>query len=220
MTTAYHKFISLLYEAAFAAEVVDHYDLSSDEAANKAAWNWLRSEEYKSILALIEHVQLYRSQIVGGMDPPDAADVPDEAPRMLLHTSAMVVARQAFLNDYVIAAEAAAREIDDKPRRLRSMLTAAHGRSFHNRRLLANGGECGCFYCLKRFDASEVTQWRHDENTALCPYCGFDTVLSKKADPIDDLFLKRMQQHWLLRFGRRHGPRLGPAPSQPTPAPD
>jgi hypothetical protein len=200
---AYSKFISLLYEAAFAAEIVDHFDLSSDEDANVAAWHWLRNEEHKSLLALIEHVQLYAVQIVNGMDPPDANDVPDDPPPMLLRTTDMVEARAAFLNDYVIAAERAAREIDGTPHRSRSMLTAAHSHSVYNRRLLEQGGECGCFHCLKRFDAGQVTQWGDENNTARCPYCSYDTVLSAKADPIDDVFLKRMQQWWFTRFRRR-----------------
>jgi hypothetical protein len=200
---AYSKFISLLYEAAFAAEVVDHFDLSNDDDANTAAWHWLRNEEHKSLLALIEHVQLYAVQIVNGMDPPDAQDVPEQQPPMLLHTSDMIEARAAFLNDYVIAAETAAREIDGKPRRLLSRVAAAHGRSLYNRRLLKQGGQCGCFNCLRRFDASEITQWVEVTETARCPYCSTDTVLSAKADPIDDVFLKRMQQWWLTRFRRR-----------------
>jgi hypothetical protein len=201
--TAYHKFISLLYEAAFAAEVVDHFDLSSDEPANAAAWNWLRNEEHKSLLALVEHVQLYTAQIVAGMDPPNAEDIPDDPPPMLLQTSAMVEARFAFLSDYAIAAEHAAREIDGKARKRLSRLAAAHSRALYNRRLLANGGECGCFHCLRRFDARDVTQWSDANQTARCPHCGMDTVLSAKADPIDDIFLKRVQQYWLTRFRRR-----------------
>ena len=203
MIAPYHKFISLLYEAAFAAEIVDHFDLHSDEDANAAAWNWLRNEEHKSLLALVEHVQLYPAQIVAGMDPPNAEDVPDDPPPMLLHTTDMVEARSAFLNDYAIAAENAAREIDGKPQQRLSRLAAAHSRSLYNRRLLANGGECGCFHCLRRFDANEVTQWGDNAETARCPHCGAATVLSAKADPVDDIFLKRMQQYWFTRFRRR-----------------
>ena len=55
---------------------------------------------------------------------------------------------------------------------------------------------CGCFYCLKTFDAQDVTEWVDKGLTARCPHCGIDAVLSEKADPIHPLFLKRMQTCW------------------------
>ncbi len=63
-----------------------------------------------------------------------------------------------------------------------------------NRVLIEAGGPCGCFHCLKTFDAAEVMQWQG--STALCPFCHYDTVLSAQADPIDAAFLRRMNQHW------------------------
>lgn len=78
-------------------------------------------------------------------------------------------------------------------------LEAAHRRSFRNRQLLAEGGECGCFYCLKTFDASEVTAWVHGDSTARCPHCGIDTVLSSRTDSIAPAFLQLMHARW---FGR------------------
>jgi hypothetical protein len=39
-------------------------------------------------------------------------------------------------------------------------LVLAHGGSINNRRLLLDyDGLCGCFYCLRTFDAAEVTEW-------------------------------------------------------------
>jgi NAD-dependent SIR2 family protein deacetylase len=75
-------------------------------------------------------------------------------------------------------------------------LNAAHRHSLNNRHLLASGGKCGCFHCLKMFDASDVTEWVHDDLTALCPRCGIDAVLSSKFDSIDPAFLHRMHDFW------------------------
>jgi hypothetical protein len=77
------------------------------------------------------------------------------------------------------------------------ILKAEHAHSLGNRQLLAHGGKCGCFHCFKTFDASEITHWGgRDGNTALCPFCHYDTVLSSNVDSIDPGFLGRMQAHW------------------------
>jgi hypothetical protein len=72
------------------------------------------------------------------------------------------------------------------------MLEAAHHRSLRNRVLLSDGGECGCFHCLKAFDASEVTEWVNGGSTALCPRCHIDSLLSGRVDSIVPAFLRRM----------------------------
>jgi hypothetical protein len=77
------------------------------------------------------------------------------------------------------------------------ILQAAHRHSLDNRLLLASGGGCGCFHCLKTFDATEVTLWGgRGSATALCPYCHYDTVLSSRIDPIDPTFLAQMRARW------------------------
>jgi hypothetical protein len=83
-----------------------------------------------------------------------------------------------------------------------SLLETAHRQSLRNRPILASGGACGCFYCLKTFDASEVVQWVHDDWTALCPHCGIDAVLSSKACSITPAFLHSMHAHWFKRTVR------------------
>jgi predicted RNA-binding Zn-ribbon protein involved in translation (DUF1610 family) len=71
----------------------------------------------------------------------------------------------------------------------------AHVFSGHHRKQLEHAGKAGCFYCLQFFDPSEVTEWIDDDQTALCPGCGIDSVL-----PVDEQvtpeFLKAMQQSW------------------------
>jgi hypothetical protein len=73
-------------------------------------------------------------------------------------------------------------------------LRTAHRRSLNNRSLLRQGGQCGCFYCLKIFDAASVTNWTDDSATALCPYCHIDAVLCASADRIDTAFLNAMHE--------------------------
>lgn len=57
---------------------------------------------------------------------------------------------------------------------------------------------CGCFYCLRVFDPSEIEEWIEDErDTALCPYCGIDSVIGESSGyPLTREFLAEMQQYW------------------------
>jgi len=82
-------------------------------------------------------------------------------------------------------------------------LVLAHGDSINNRHLLlAYGGPCGCFHCLRTFDASDVTEWvDQNKSTALCPHCHIDAVLPRT----DSAFLARMQVFW---FGQTYRVRL------------
>lgn len=36
---------------------------------------------------------------------------------------------------------------------------------------------CGCFFCESTFHSMEIAEWYEEEQTALCPKCGFDAVI-------------------------------------------
>lgn len=57
---------------------------------------------------------------------------------------------------------------------------------------------CGCFYCLRVFDPSEIEKWIEDEaDTALCPYCEIDSVIGESAGyPLTRAFLEEMNRYW------------------------
>jgi hypothetical protein len=88
-------------------------------------------------------------------------------------------------------------------------LEAAHRRSIRNR--LA--GRCGCFYCLATFMAERVTDWADDGETALCPVCGIDAVLSSTADPVSPAVLAQMHERW---FGSSVAVAAGELREPPT----
>lgn len=76
-------------------------------------------------------------------------------------------------------------------------LESAHGHSSNNRQEIEGGEKCGCFYCLCVFDKSDITDWVDGGTTALCPFCGIDSVLSDESGfPITKEFLKEMKDHW------------------------
>ncbi len=90
-------------------------------------------------------------------------------------------------------------------------IVAAHEHTNHNRQAIENSTRVGCFFCARNYDAAEIDpesdDWIHftDEHdiqgtgqTALCAYCGIDSVLPDASGlPIDDPeFLKAMRAHW------------------------
>lgn len=73
----------------------------------------------------------------------------------------------------------------------------AHRFSSHNKNDLKQDTKCGCFYCLKIFRPTEITVWWDDEDTAVCPYCGIDSIIGESSGfPITNIFLKEMRMVW------------------------
>ncbi len=78
----------------------------------------------------------------------------------------------------------------------------AHSYSRNHRSELEKDSVCGCFYCLRIYSPSEIEEWLDEENgdprgTALCPYCGIDSVLGESSGyPITRAFLQKMKEEW------------------------
>jgi hypothetical protein len=50
---------------------------------------------------------------------------------------------------------------------------------------------------LKIFSPTEITDWCDNEETAICPHCGIDSVIGESSGiPITKLFLKGMHKEW------------------------
>jgi hypothetical protein len=78
-------------------------------------------------------------------------------------------------------------------------LIALHKKSMHNRTDLLEARICGCFYCLKQFEADRITRWTDDDDTALCPFCTIDSVLGFQTQTADAKLLSRMHEYWFKR---------------------
>jgi hypothetical protein len=84
----------------------------------------------------------------------------------------------------------------------------AHKHSFRRRKELLGSSDCGCFNCLKIYPPFKIKHWTDfNENevgeTAICPYCGIDSVLGDKSGcDISDSFLRLMNQ---IYFGGHIG---------------
>ena len=76
-------------------------------------------------------------------------------------------------------------------------LVYAHRLCESNQEELKGAQVCGCFYCLRIFDPKEIVWEDESDHTAMCPYCGIDSVLPESADfPITKAFLKNMHEFW------------------------
>ena len=73
----------------------------------------------------------------------------------------------------------------------------AHAHSIRHRSEIEASSTCGCFYCLKIFSPKEIREWIRDEDTALCPHCGIDSVLgSASGYEISVPFTTQMHAAW------------------------
>jgi len=87
---------------------------------------------------------------------------------------------------------------------LESQLKQAHKCSYKNKELINSAKRCYCFYCLHVFAPFEVKEWVNGEDTALCPKCGIDSIITDNCGPyVDTQFLKEMRGYWF-----DSGPRL------------
>ena len=73
----------------------------------------------------------------------------------------------------------------------------AHKYSRHNKAILINDTLCGCFFCLYIFSSQEIFEWEDSGTTAVCPYCGTDSVISECSNySITKDFLQLMRKYW------------------------
>jgi hypothetical protein len=75
--------------------------------------------------------------------------------------------------------------------------------SHNHKAQLEKDSVCGCFYCKKIFDPSEINEWMIEDNpcdrlgTAVCPYCDIDSVIGESSGyPITEEFLSAMHRVW------------------------
>lgn len=79
-------------------------------------------------------------------------------------------------------------------------LKAAHKCSIYNQQQVLASKLCGCFYCERIFNASEVDNFLEENKggkTAWCPYCDTDAVIGDASGfPVTKEFLSAMNKRW------------------------
>ena len=74
-----------------------------------------------------------------------------------------------------------------------------HKKSFKNAAAVRQSTKCGCFNCQRIFDANKVIDFvteRDGQKTALCPYCGIDSVIQDFNVEVTPALLKTMNREW------------------------
>lgn len=57
-------------------------------------------------------------------------------------------------------------------------LIKKHKCAIENKQELEKADKCGCFYCNKIYTPKEIVNWTDNQQTAVCPYCGVDSVIA------------------------------------------
>ena len=92
---------------------------------------------------------------------------------------------------------------------MKSDVVAAHKHCSMHRAEVEASGVCGCFHCLAVFSPGVIEEWTDFPQTledgsetglgctAICPYCGIDSVIGAASDyPVTRDFLRQMNKHW------------------------
>ena len=79
-------------------------------------------------------------------------------------------------------------------------LRQAHKSSSCHKQEIIDSDLCGCFYCLETYKPSKIEEWIMENDnrgeSAICPKCGIDSVLSSKLPVKEQEFLKEMNAIW------------------------
>lgn len=75
---------------------------------------------------------------------------------------------------------------------------SAHRHSRGHRADLAQSERAGCFHCLAVFAPSDIVDWcgRGTRESAVCPYCGIDSVVPSNRVPLTPVLLEEMSRVW------------------------
>lgn len=89
---------------------------------------------------------------------------------------------------------------DNENKYSKAFLEEAHKSSSSHKNEIKESDLCGCFYCEQTFLPTEIDEWIEENiangETAICPKCGIDSVLSSKFPITDNEFLKKMNKLW------------------------
>jgi hypothetical protein len=100
-------------------------------------------------------------------------------------------------------------------------LKQAYEHSRLNRGFIIPGSTCRCFHCLGSFAGDRISRWTDDGETALCPHCGVDAVVSSAADRLSEGLIRQLRATWFDAPSRKYTAgewRAALANEQPVPS--
>jgi hypothetical protein len=67
-----------------------------------------------------------------------------------------------------------------------------------NRERIASSKRCGCYHCLEIFPKEEIKEWTDASETAICPHCHVDAIISDSTGILlDKATLRAMHDFWM-----------------------
>lgn len=76
---------------------------------------------------------------------------------------------------------------------------AIHKYCTNNHKSLSKAKKCGCFYCCTIFNPAEIVEWVEQDDSAVCPHCGIDSVIPESETgeyELTEELLKEMYKVW------------------------
>jgi hypothetical protein len=84
----------------------------------------------------------------------------------------------------------------------KTKLHKLHKKSTRHRSVRSKSKICGCFYCFKELSFGQMVRWIDNNETALCPYCGVDSVLGFETSTANQALLRDMHEEWFAAPAR------------------
>ena len=79
-----------------------------------------------------------------------------------------------------------------------------HRASNDNRPELEKYPHAWCFYCCRKFESKKIKEWIDKKQTALCPHCGVDSVLSQTEKVVlNEEIINDMHSFWFGALAKR-----------------
>lgn len=66
----------------------------------------------------------------------------------------------------------------------------------NNRKYIEQSENSGCFFCCEIYPAKSIFEFVDDDQTALCPKCGIDSVIPDVAVNLSTEMLNKMRKFW------------------------
>lgn len=76
------------------------------------------------------------------------------------------------------------------------MIETAIKLSMRNKKALLLSEKAGCYHCLEIFETKEIKEYTDQGETALCPRCNVDSVISGSALELNKEKLKEIRVYW------------------------
>lgn len=79
----------------------------------------------------------------------------------------------------------------------KTYLKKLHQYCTNNKKLISKANKCYCFFCMKEMKSEEIVDYLSVEETAICPYCGIDSIIPDSInDEVNITIIKEMNKYW------------------------